>query len=39
MTGTSPAAGQRDAFRPLLTDFIDPDQDLAVLADRSLNAA
>jgi len=34
MTGTSPAAGQRDAFRPLLTDFIDPDQDLGVLADR-----
>lgn len=34
MTGTSADTSQRDAFRPLLTDFIDPDQELAVLADR-----
>lgn len=33
ITGTS-ADTQRDVFRPLLTDFIDPDQELAVLADR-----
>jgi len=34
MTGTSADTTQRDVFRPLLTDFIDPDQELAVLADR-----
>ena len=34
MTGTSADTSQRDAFRPLLTDFIDTDQELAVLADR-----
>lgn len=34
MTGTSESTSQRDIFRPLLTDFIDPDQQLAVLADR-----
>ena len=34
MTGTSPDKSQRDILRPLLTDFIDPDQELAVLADR-----
>jgi len=34
MTGTSANTSQRDIFRPLLTDFIDPDQELAVLADR-----
>jgi IS5 family transposase len=34
MTGTSADTSQRDAFRPLLTDFIDTDQELVVLADR-----
>lgn len=34
MTGTSADTNQRDVFRPLLTDFIDPDHELAVLADR-----
>jgi len=34
MTGTSDNTSQRDIFRPLLTDFIDTDQELAVLADR-----
>jgi len=34
MTGTSANTSQRDIFRPLLTDFIDTDQELAVLADR-----
>ena len=34
MTGTSPNKSQRDIFQPLLTDFIDLDQELAVLADR-----
>lgn len=34
MTGTSPNKSQRDIFQPLLTDFIDPDHELVVLADR-----
>ncbi|MEX2567703.1 MAG: IS5 family transposase [Cyclobacteriaceae bacterium] len=34
MTGTSPIPNQRDIFQPLLTDFIDHDQPLVVLADR-----
>jgi len=34
MTGTSAIKSQRDIFRPLLTDFINTDQELAVLADR-----
>lgn len=34
MTGTSPLKNQRDIFRPLLTDFINTDQELVVLADR-----
>lgn len=34
MTGTSPNKSQRDIFRPLLTDFIDRDHELVVLADR-----
>lgn len=34
MTGTSPSKSQSDIFRPLLTDFIDTDHELVVLADR-----
>ncbi len=34
MTGTSPNTSQRDFFCPLLTDFLDTDQELVVLADR-----
>ena len=34
MTGTSAIKSQRDMFRPLLTDFIDTDQELVILADR-----
>ena len=34
MTGTPPDTSQRDMFQPLLTDFIDPDQELVILADR-----
>src|SRR5699024_2423974 len=33
MIGSSPNKTQRDAFRPLLTDFLDPDQKLVLLAD------
>ncbi len=33
-TGTSADTSQRDMFRPLLTDFIDRDQELTILADR-----
>lgn len=33
MIGTSPNRTQRDVFRPLLTDFIDPDQKIVLLAD------
>lgn len=33
MIGTSPNKTQRDAFQPLLTDFIDPDHKLVLLAD------
>lgn len=34
MTGTLADTSQRDIFRPLLTDFIDCDHELVVLADR-----
>jgi len=34
ITGTSADTSQRDIFRPLLTDLIDADQELAILADR-----
>lgn len=34
MIGTSPSQNQRDAFRPLLTDFIDMDHDLVRLAHK-----
>lgn len=34
MTGTSPDTSQRDIFQPLLTDFIDQNQELVILADR-----
>jgi len=34
MTGTSPNKTQRDIFQPLLTDFIDVDHQLVILADR-----
>lgn len=33
MIGKSPDRSQHDAFRPLLTDFIDPDHKLVLLAD------
>lgn len=33
MIGISPDRTQRDVFRPLLTDFIDPDHELVLLAD------
>lgn len=34
MIGTCPSQNQRDAFRPLLTDFIDMDHDLVRLAHQ-----
>lgn len=33
MIGTSPVKNQRDAFQPLLTEFINPDEKLVLLAD------